>query len=142
MQFSLFERHVGLQLLFYTPIFSSLIPALCQVWRCLLCCKLFTFDTFVRHIQSFFSPSTRNIPLAQFESRISPIIDSRVSGDCWNQLHGCPSTARPSIRSLSKRILSHPISMLCSFPISASPKSLSSTVHTILPPSLKRGLLT
>jgi len=80
--------------------------------------------------------------LAQFESPTSPIIDSRVCGDCWNQLHGCPSTPRSSIRSLSKRVLSHPISMFCSSPFSTHPKSLSPSVDTILPPSLKRRLHT
>ena len=83
----------------------------------------------------------RNIPLTQFESPTSPIIDSRVCGDCWNQLHDCPSTPHSSIRSLSKRVLSSPISMLCSSP-STTPKSLSPIIDSILPPSLKRRLHT
>ena len=85
----------------------------------------------------------RNIPLSEFESPISPIINSRVCDDCWDQLHGCPSTPHTPdiVRSAFKRVLSNPISMfqlsplppLCNSPISVSP-----TADTVLPPSLKR----
>ncbi|KAJ7585781.1 FYVE zinc finger-domain-containing protein [Mycena floridula] len=36
----------------------------------------------------------RNVPLTQFESASSPLILSRVCDDCWDQIHGCPSTPR------------------------------------------------
>ena len=80
--------------------------------------------------------------MTQFESPTSPIINSRVCGDCWNQLHGCPSTPRSSIRSPSKRALSRPISVFHpASPLSSSPAtSLSPTNDTILPPSLTRKL--
>ncbi|KAF8807149.1 hypothetical protein BYT27DRAFT_7337900 [Phlegmacium glaucopus] len=84
----------------------------------------------------------RNVPLTEFESPISPIINSRVCDDCWDQLRGCPSTPHtPDIRSTFKRVLSHPISIfqLSPSPLSNSPLSVSPAVDTtILPPSLKR----
>jgi hypothetical protein len=93
--------------------------------------------------QPTFKPSRRvqwppKLPHHNPVSPISPIINSRVCGDCWNQLHGCSSTPRSSIRirSHSKRI-SHPIPNLhCESRYSTSPTSLS-PVDTILPPSLK-----
>jgi len=85
----------------------------------------------------------RNVPLTEFESPISPIINSRVCDDCWDQLHGCPSTPHTPdvVRSAFKRVLSHPISIfqLSPSPLSNSPISVSPTADTtILPPSLKR----
>lgn len=84
----------------------------------------------------------RNVPLTVFESPISPIIDSRVCDDCWDQIHGCPSTPRsPDIpRSTFRRVMADPTfifhrspSSLCNSPISISP-----TLDKILPPSLAR----
>ena len=75
--------------------------------------------------------------MTQFESPISPIINSRVCGDCWNQLHGYSSIPRASIRAAP-----HPISKSrCESPLSTSPLSLP-PADTILPPSLKRKSLT
>ena len=53
-----------------------------------------------------------NIPLSEFESPISPIINSRVCDDCWDQLHSCPSTPHTPdvVRSAFKHLLSNPIS--------------------------------
>ena len=82
----------------------------------------------------------RNVPLTQFESSISPIINSRVCDDCWDQLHGFPSRSPDIVRSPSKRV-PHPLSVF-HFSLSASPISLSPTADTILPPSLKRRSLT
>lgn len=71
----------------------------------------------------------RNIPIAQFESPESPIVDSRVCDDCWDQIHGCPTTPhtpdgpRPSFA----RALSHPISMFRLPLPPASPLSGSAT---------------
>ena len=114
----LFERrHVGLQLLYYTPIFSHLIVALSQAWRRLLCRMLFTLYTFVLDMSNL-------------------LFLSFVCGDCWNQLHGCPYTPRSSICTPSKHVLSHPISMLQCSSLFTSPISLPPTVDTILPPSL------
>ncbi|KAF8198981.1 FYVE zinc finger-domain-containing protein [Pholiota molesta] len=77
-------------------------------------------------------------------SPTSPILDSRVCDDCWDQIHGCPTTPhtpdgpRPSF----KRALSHPISM---FKLPLSPQSSSvfslsasssSSSDAILPPSI------
>ncbi|KAF8955728.1 FYVE zinc finger-domain-containing protein [Flammula alnicola] len=42
---------------------------------------------------SFLQPP-RNVPISAFESSISPIIDSRICDDCWDQIHGCPTTPR------------------------------------------------
>ena len=84
----------------------------------------------------------RNVPLSEFESPNSPIVNSRICDDCWAQLHGCPSTPHSPdiVPSAFKRVLSRPISMFHRSPssISNSPISLSPTVDTILPPSLKR----
>lgn len=55
----------------------------------------------------------RNTAITEFESPESPIVDSRVCDDCWDQIHGCPTTPhtpegpRPSFA----RALSHPIAM-------------------------------
>ncbi|KAF8804883.1 hypothetical protein BYT27DRAFT_7105923, partial [Phlegmacium glaucopus] len=72
-----------------------------------------------------------NVPLTEFESPISPIIDSRVCDDCWDQLHGCPSTPHTPdiVRSAFKRVLSHPISVfqLSPAPLSNTPISISPT---------------
>ena len=53
-----------------------------------------------------------NIPLSEFESPISPIINSCVCDDCWDQLHGCPSTPHTPdiVCSAFKHLLSNPIS--------------------------------
>ncbi|KDR84724.1 hypothetical protein GALMADRAFT_204421 [Galerina marginata CBS 339.88] len=72
----------------------------------------------------------RNVPLSEFESPISPIVDSRVCDDCWDQIHGCPTTPHtPEVtRPSFKRVLSHPITMLI-FPVSSpspSPETPSS----------------
>ncbi|KAF9478544.1 hypothetical protein BDN70DRAFT_879894, partial [Pholiota conissans] len=87
----------------------------------------------------------RNVPLAVFESPSSPIIDSRVCDDCWDQIHGCPTTPHtPDVPRLSfKRALSHPIAML-KLPLSPSLSSSSilgfsassSSPDAMLPPSI------
>jgi len=61
----------------------------------------------------------RNMPISAFESPISPIVDSRVCDDCWDQIHGCPTTPHTPdvIRPSFKRVLSHPITLL-KFPLS------------------------
>ncbi|PPQ73677.1 hypothetical protein CVT26_010763 [Gymnopilus dilepis] len=74
----------------------------------------------------------RNVPIAVYQSPISPIVQSRVCDDCWDQIHGCPSTPHtPELsRPAFKRALSHPISMLI-FPVaSPSPDAPSSPVST------------
>ncbi|KAH9487183.1 Lateral signaling target protein 2-like protein [Psilocybe cubensis] len=79
---------------------------------------------------SFLQPP-RNVPLTAFESPISPILDSRVCDDCWDQIHGCPTTPHtPEVtRPSFKRALSNPMSIL-SFPRSpASPASTSSAAE-------------
>lgn len=82
----------------------------------------------------------RNVPLAQFESPISPLIDSRVCDDCWDQIHGCPSTPHTPdmVRSALKRVRS-PISMFNFFspPLLNDPISIYPPTDT-LPPSLTR----
>ncbi|KAF4623354.1 hypothetical protein D9613_001571 [Agrocybe pediades] len=100
---------------------------------------------------SFLQPP-RNVPLSAFESPISPIIRSRVCDDCWDQIHGCPTTPHtPEVnRNTLKRVLNNPISMLI-FPSSppmsspstiSSPSSVSSgsadSSDLAIPPSLKR----
>ncbi|KAF9456692.1 FYVE zinc finger-domain-containing protein [Collybia nuda] len=84
---------------------------------------------------SFIHPP-RNVPLTSFASPISPITPSRVCDDCWDQVHGTPSTPRTPdlIRPSFSRMLSSPVSMLKS-PLSASPttshsSSLSSSLAT------------
>ena len=144
MQFSLFERrHVGLQIVFFTLPFSHVLSQHCRKCGGVFCSACSSRSTPLLDTSNLlFLHPPRNIPLTQFESPTSPIIDSRVCGDCWNQLHGCPSTPRSSIRSLSKRVLSSPISMFCSSPPSTTPNSLSPNIDSILPPSLKRRLHT
>ncbi|CAA7264665.1 unnamed protein product [Cyclocybe aegerita] len=91
----------------------------------------------------------RNIPLAAFQSPIAPILDARVCDDCFDQIHGCPSTPRTPdvIRPSFSRVLSHPIAMFkharSPTPFSVqSPASLlsvpTSPQSDDLPPSFKR----
>lgn len=48
----------------------------------------------------------RNVSITTYESPESPIVPSRVCDDCWDQIHGCPSTPRtPDL------VQSSPISM-------------------------------
>ncbi|KAF8168369.1 FYVE zinc finger-domain-containing protein, partial [Crassisporium funariophilum] len=80
---------------------------------------------------SFLQPP-RNIPLSAFESPTSPIVDSRVCEDCWDQIHGCPTTPHTPevIRPSFKRVLSHPISMF-KLPLSPNPHvSASSSISS------------
>ncbi|KAF5312925.1 hypothetical protein D9619_003295 [Psilocybe cf. subviscida] len=77
---------------------------------------------------SFLHPP-RNVPLAVFESPASPIITSRVCDDCFDQIHGSPTTPhtpevpRPSFR----RMLSNPISV---FRAPASPVCSTASTST------------
>ncbi|RDB29151.1 1-phosphatidylinositol-3-phosphate 5-kinase FAB1B [Hypsizygus marmoreus] len=79
----------------------------------------------------------RNVPLSTFASPASPIISSRVCDDCWDQVHGNPSSPRTPdlIRPSASRMLSSPMSMFKS-PLSSSPaasgnSSLSSSIEAI-----------
>ncbi|KIM48478.1 hypothetical protein M413DRAFT_22967 [Hebeloma cylindrosporum] len=81
----------------------------------------------------------RNIPISAFESPSSPIINSRVCDDCWDQIHGCPTTPHtPDIRPSFKRALSNPIALL-KFPLSPNPAQSpsSSPVDDLLSPNFK-----
>ncbi|KAF8060918.1 FYVE zinc finger-domain-containing protein [Lyophyllum atratum] len=70
---------------------------------------------------SFLHPP-RNVPISSFASPISPFSPCRVCDDCWDQVHGNPTTPRTPdiIRPTLTRMLSSPISMLKS-PLSSSP---------------------
>ncbi|GLB36629.1 putative protein present in Fab1, YOTB, Vac1, and EEA1 [Lyophyllum shimeji] len=72
---------------------------------------------------SFLHPP-RNIPLASFASPISPFLPCRVCDDCWDQIHGNPST--PHTPELTRRMLTSPLSMLKS-PLSSSPATSSNS---------------
>ncbi|KAF5377273.1 hypothetical protein D9615_006440 [Tricholomella constricta] len=76
---------------------------------------------------SFLHPP-RNVPLSTYASPISPIESCRVCDDCWDQVHGNPSTPRTPdlVRPSLSRLLSSPISMLKS-PLSASPATSGSS---------------
>ncbi|KAG5638188.1 hypothetical protein H0H81_001390 [Sphagnurus paluster] len=72
----------------------------------------------------------RNTPLATFASPTSPLQDSRVCDDCYDQVRGHPATPRTPdlVRPSLARLLSSPISMLNS-PLSTSgPSSLASSI--------------
>ncbi|PPQ90433.1 hypothetical protein CVT25_014951 [Psilocybe cyanescens] len=96
---------------------------------------------------SFLQPP-RNVPLSAFESPLSPILDSRVCDDCWDQIHGCPTTPHtPEVtRPSFKRALSNPMSMLVfpRSPISPSSSSATDSATSVSPldgfvaPSFKR----
>ncbi|KAJ7630359.1 FYVE zinc finger-domain-containing protein [Roridomyces roridus] len=77
----------------------------------------------------------RNTPLRDFETPSSPIIDSRVCDDCWDQIHACHTPELPLRRPVrrSTSLLSSPISMFksplwCLCPLSPIiPSNLSRT---------------
>ncbi|KAK7468390.1 hypothetical protein VKT23_002906 [Stygiomarasmius scandens] len=75
---------------------------------------------------SFFHPP-RNTPVSQFASPTSPVVDSRVCDDCWDQLHGCPSTPRTpeltSVLPINVGSRSRPLSPASSSPSSSSPNT-------------------
>ncbi|KAK7041760.1 hypothetical protein VNI00_009049 [Paramarasmius palmivorus] len=92
----------------------------------------------------------RNTPITSYESPESPIVDSRICDDCWDQLHGCPSTprtpelVRPSlpITLLTKRPLSPSGGSRASSPSSSSPRTPPNGLGLVLPAetaSLKRS---
>ncbi|KAF5355838.1 hypothetical protein D9756_004313 [Leucocoprinus leucothites] len=68
----------------------------------------------------------RNVPISTFDSPTSPVQDSRVCDDCYDQIHGQPATPRTPQRPDFKRTLSHPISLL-RYPLSPNPSTSSST---------------
>ncbi|KAF9014901.1 FYVE zinc finger-domain-containing protein [Cyathus striatus] len=75
----------------------------------------------------------RNVPLSSFESPTSPVAPCRVCDDCYDQIHGCPTTPRTPdlVRPSLKRALSHPIS---------GESSLSSSLIATPPnPSISRA---
>ncbi|KAL0568362.1 hypothetical protein V5O48_013628 [Marasmius crinis-equi] len=82
----------------------------------------------------------RNVPVTDYESPESPVINSRVCDDCWDQLHGCPSTprtpelVRPSlpIALLTKRPLS-PTGSRSSSPSSSSPRTPPNGLGLVVP---------
>ncbi|KAG6841547.1 hypothetical protein C0991_009912 [Blastosporella zonata] len=73
----------------------------------------------------------RNTPIASYASPTAPLNPCRVCDDCWDQIHGNPSTPRTPdlIQPSFARIFSSPISML-KFPLSStrSASSLSTCV--------------
>ncbi|THU88199.1 hypothetical protein K435DRAFT_803712 [Dendrothele bispora CBS 962.96] len=73
----------------------------------------------------------RNVPIAKYASPNSPVVISRVCDDCWDQLHGCPSTPRTpeltsvlpiSVAGTRSRPLS-PFASASSSPSSSSPNT-------------------
>lgn len=79
----------------------------------------------------------RNMPLSAFESPTAPVLPSRVCDDCWDQIHGCPTsphtpeTTRPFLR----RALSHPVSVF------RAPLFHSSSSHTTDDSSLQSSVI-
>jgi len=65
----------------------------------------------------------RNVPLAAYESPISPILPGRVCDDCWEQVHGCPTPRTPDL-VYSASIPVHKA-------ISSGSSSLSSSISTL-----------
>jgi hypothetical protein len=70
----------------------------------------------------------RNVPITDYESPLSPILNSRVCDDCFDQVHGCPTTPRtPELpRPAFRRVLSNPIAAFRHFPSLSAPQSPSS----------------
>ncbi|PPQ70889.1 hypothetical protein CVT24_000557, partial [Panaeolus cyanescens] len=84
---------------------------------------------------SFLQPP-RNVPITAFQSPTSPVINSRVCDDCWDQIHGSPSSPHTPevVRPSLKRVLTAPISM---FKLPISPSTTTSPSTSISPsPSL------
>ncbi|EAU80269.1 hypothetical protein CC1G_13402 [Coprinopsis cinerea okayama7 len=94
-----------------------------------------------------FTHPPRNIPITAFDSPTSPVLNSRVCDDCYDQIHGLRTTPHTPSRPHMKRALSHPISML-KMPLTAlrtgSESSLSSRasspVHLDAPSRTPRSL--
>lgn len=87
---------------------------------------------------SFLHPP-HNVPISAFASPESPVVTARVCEDCWDQLHGCPSTprtpelVRPSLPiSLMKRPLS-PSDSRASSPSSSSPRTPPNDLGLVMP---------
>ncbi|KAF9261858.1 hypothetical protein L218DRAFT_1043786 [Marasmius fiardii PR-910] len=88
---------------------------------------------------SFLHPP-RNLPITTFASPQSPVVNARVCDDCWDQLHGCPSTPRtpelirPSlpINLMTKRPLS-PSGSHASSPSSSSPRTPPNGLGLVVP---------
>ncbi|KAI0369950.1 FYVE-domain-containing protein [Pilatotrama ljubarskyi] len=78
---------------------------------------------------SFLHPP-RNVPIALYNSPLSPVVDARVCDDCWDQIHGCKSPRSPVLSKLS----SNPIALVreseASGSTTSSPSSVSSSIHT------------
>ncbi|XP_006454834.1 hypothetical protein AGABI2DRAFT_176255 [Agaricus bisporus var. bisporus H97] len=91
----------------------------------------------------------RGVPISTYDSPESPVTDSRVCDDCYDQIYGQPSTPRTPQRPDFKRGLSHPISLL-RYPLSPNPSTSSSSTSddeqsissssssTHLPPAIMR----
>ncbi|ESK95584.1 isoform b [Moniliophthora roreri MCA 2997] len=81
----------------------------------------------------------RNTPISSYESPESPIINARICDDCYDQLHGCPSTprtpelVRPSLPILTKRPLSPSSGSRASSPSSSSPRTPPNGLGLVLP---------
>ena len=74
---------------------------------------------------SFLHPP-RNVPIIIYDSPTSPVVDSRVCNECWDQIHGCKSPRSPVVSKTS------PIALVRNAEASSSsgPSSVSSSVST------------
>ncbi|KAF9040612.1 FYVE zinc finger-domain-containing protein [Panaeolus papilionaceus] len=91
---------------------------------------------------SFLQPP-RNVPITTFESPTSPVINSRVCDDCWDQIHGCPTSPRTPevVRPSLKRVLTAPIAMFKQPLSPMSPTHLPSPSTSVSPsPSIASNL--
>ncbi|KAF6765892.1 FYVE zinc finger-domain-containing protein [Ephemerocybe angulata] len=80
----------------------------------------------------------RHSRIADYESPESPIVNSRVCEDCWDQLHGVRTTPHTPARPNMKRALSHPISVVGRRDPSLSSRSSSHSSLSPSSPSLAR----
>ncbi|KAI0762435.1 FYVE zinc finger-domain-containing protein [Fomes fomentarius] len=76
---------------------------------------------------SFLNPP-RNIPIVVYDSPTSPVINSRVCNDCWDQIHGVKTPRSPVISQ------SHPIALVRNGESSSTASGSSSVSSSIATP--------
>ncbi|KAF5361598.1 hypothetical protein D9758_007326 [Tetrapyrgos nigripes] len=78
----------------------------------------------------------RNTPIVKYASPTSPVVQARVCDDCWDQLHGCPSTPRTPELTNSRPIALASASTSSS-PSSSSPNTPPNGLGLVVPPHLE-----